>query len=104
MLALFVTAFGNTAANRRLTFGVRGRESLVRDHLAGLTAFGVALAITTATIALLEFVAPNPGRVFDALIAANALATIARFALLRSWIARTGRPSPATIRLERTPS
>ena len=33
--ALALTAVGNTAANRRLTFGVRGREGLVRQHVRG---------------------------------------------------------------------
>ena len=44
-IALIVTAVANTAANRRLTFGVRGRAGLVRQ--AGLVVFGVALALTT---------------------------------------------------------
>ena len=34
-LALALTAVGNTAANRRLTFGVRGRAGLVRHHALG---------------------------------------------------------------------
>ena len=34
-LALALTAVGNTAANRRLTFGVRGRHDLVRHHVRG---------------------------------------------------------------------
>lgn len=54
-LALVATTIGNTAANRRLTFGVRGRGALVHDHLAGLAAFGVALLITTGSIALLDW-------------------------------------------------
>ena len=37
--ALAITAVANTAANRRLTFGVRGREGLARQHLAGLVVF-----------------------------------------------------------------
>jgi CobQ-like glutamine amidotransferase family enzyme len=39
--ALAVTAIGNTAANRRLTFGVRGRAHLLRDHLRGAVVFAV---------------------------------------------------------------
>ena len=34
-VALAITAVANTAANRRLTFGVRGREGLVRHHARG---------------------------------------------------------------------
>jgi putative flippase GtrA len=88
-LALLVSAIGNTAANRRLTFGVRGRQSLVRDHGAGLAAFGIALAITTGSMGLLSMVAPNAGRVVELglLTLANGLATVIRFVLLRTWIA-----------------
>jgi putative flippase GtrA len=91
-VALIVTAIGNTAANRRLTFGVRGRESMGRHHLAGLVAFGVALFITSVAIAALQLAVPRPGRLLEVavLVAANGAATIARFLLLRTWI---GRPS-----------
>jgi putative flippase GtrA len=92
-LALVLTAIANTAANRRLTFGVRGndRGSMVRDQVGGLIALAVALAITTATANLLAVFAPNAGRLVElaALTAANAASTVARFVLLRSWI--TGR-------------
>jgi putative flippase GtrA len=105
-LALLITALGNTAANRRLTFGVRGRESLGRDHLAGLAAFAIALAITSGAVALLDVAVPQAGRAVEllVLIAANTLATIARFVLLRSWIARERRPAPPATHLERTMS
>ena len=86
--ALVVTAIGNTAANRRLTFRITGRETMLRDQAAGLVAFGLALAITTGAVGLLERVAPNPGRALEIviLVAANGLATVARFVLLRTWI------------------
>jgi len=106
-LALVTTAFGNTAANRRLTFGVRGRGSLVRDHAAGLAAFGVALAVTTAGVAGLRAIDPGAGRLVElvVLIGANAVAAISRFALLRSWIAPDRGASPPTLKtLERTVS
>jgi len=91
-LALVLTAIANTAANRRLTFGVRDRDrgpaSMVRDQLVGLLALAVALAITTATASLLAALAPNAGRLVElaALTAANAVSTVARFVLLRRWI------------------
>ncbi|MBV8990301.1 MAG: GtrA family protein, partial [Solirubrobacterales bacterium] len=34
-LALALTAVANTQANRRFTFGVRGRAGLLRQHAAG---------------------------------------------------------------------
>ena len=93
--ALLVTAVGNTAANRRLTFGVRGRGFVVRDQAAGLIALGVALAITTASIGLLGALAPGAHRSVElaVLIVANALATVARFVLLRTLIAGDRRVS-----------
>jgi putative flippase GtrA len=92
-LALVATAVGNTAANRRLTFQVRSREGLARDHAAGLIAFAIALGITTLSIALLGRLAPNAGRIVElaVLVVANGLATVARFVLLRSWL---DRPRP----------
>ena len=92
-IALVVTAIGNTAANRRLTFQVTGRETMLRDQAAGLAAFGLALAITTGAVSLLERLAPNPGRALEivVLVAANGLATVARFVLLHLWI--SARPS-----------
>jgi len=90
-VALVVTAIGNTAANRRLTFGVRGRTSLVRDHAAGLTAFGLALGLTTIAAAGLAAIAPHADRVVElgVLIIANVVATVGRFVLLRTWVGRT---------------
>ena len=106
-VALFVTAIGNTAANRRLTFGKTGRASLLRDHAAGLAAFGIALAITTGAVGLLERVAANPGRALEivVLVAANALATVTRFVFLRSWISAERPSQPTTYdQLEGSPS
>jgi hypothetical protein len=45
-LALLLTAVANTAANRRLTFGVRGSSGMIGDHAVGLLAFGAGLALT----------------------------------------------------------
>lgn len=97
-LALVITAIGNTAANRRLTFGVRGRGSLVRDHLAGLAAFAVALVITSSAIAVLSAVAPDAERTVElgVLIGANAVATLVRFLLLRTWVHRDPLPALAS--------
>ncbi len=96
--ALLVTAVGNTAANRRLTFDVRGRESLARDHAAGLFAFAIALAITSGSLAALDAVTPHPGRALEVavLVFANALATLVRFLMLRMALVRPA-PSPERI-------
>ena len=105
-VALIATTVGNTAANRRLTFGIRGRADLFRDHLAGLAGLAVALTITTLSIGALETTVVHPSRTAElvVLVGANALATICRFGLLRALIARNGRREAASVNLERTPS
>jgi putative flippase GtrA len=88
LIALLVTAIGNTAANRRFTFGVAGGNAVARHHVEGLIVFGIALAITSGSLVALHAVAPEPGRYIDAavLVAANLLATAVRFVLLRGWV------------------
>jgi putative flippase GtrA len=95
-LALVVTAVGNTAANRRWTFDVRGSERLASDHAAGLVAFLIALGISSAGLFVLRVVAPGASRPMEiaVLLLANILATIARFLVLRSWFAAR-RPAVA---------
>jgi putative flippase GtrA len=84
-VALAITAAGNTAANRRLTFEVQGKEGLARHHAAGILALAVALSITSASLGILQAIAPHHGRLTEiaTLVAANAAATIVRFLLLR---------------------
>jgi putative flippase GtrA len=99
LLALLVTTVANTAANRRLTFGVRGRRHNARAHAGGLLAFGLSLTMTTGSISALQVVAPRAGALvgFAALGLANALATVARFVLLRFAIydpRRHSSPAP----------
>ena len=91
--ALLATAIGNTAANRRLTFSIRGRAGLARDHAAGLLALGAALAITSASLAVLQVAAPGAPQAIEVavLVAANAAATLVRFLLLREAF-HPGRP------------
>ncbi|MDQ3871843.1 MAG: bifunctional glycosyltransferase family 2/GtrA family protein [Chloroflexota bacterium] len=104
--ALIATAIGNTAANRRLTFGVRGRRALWRDHLAGVAALGVALVITTTAAGLLQTAVATPGRRVElgVLLAANAFATVVRFGLLRSWTGGERPPTSTIKQLEGRPS
>jgi putative flippase GtrA len=105
-IALFLTAIGNTAANRRLTFGVRDRSSMLRDQAAGMGAFAIALAITTGAVVLLSILAPRAGRPLEiaVLVVANVLATAVRFVLLRAVIApdRADPPAHSADRLEGT--
>jgi len=86
--ALLLTAIGNTALNRRLTFGVRGAADRFRHQLQGLVVFGIGLALTSSSLALLHAIAPAPQRWVEVvvLVAANVGATLVRFLLFRSWV------------------
>ena len=64
---------------------------LVRDHTAGLTAFGLALGLTTIAAAGLDAIALHASRAVElgVLVIANLVATVGRFVLLRTWVGRT---------------
>src|ERR1700691_5145724 len=91
-VSLLVTAVANTAVNRRVTFGIRGRAQAGRHQVRGLIAFGIGLALTSGALALLHHADARPARATEVsvLIAANLLATIVRFGLYRSWVFRGG--------------
>jgi putative flippase GtrA len=86
--ALLLSAVANTAANRRLTFGVRGRERAMRHQAQGLAVFGIGLALTSGSLAALGAAAgtPSHGTELAVLIAANLAATVLRFLLFRTWV------------------
>jgi putative flippase GtrA len=97
----------NTAANRRLTFGVRGRTGAGKAQLQGLLVFAVGLALTSGSLTLVDVVTARPTRAVEvaALVVATSAATVLRFVLLRSWVFRVGTtsrpwtgeaPAPAT--------
>ncbi|MET8308784.1 bifunctional glycosyltransferase family 2/GtrA family protein [Micromonospora sp. NPDC005173] len=85
LLALLVTAVANTAANRRLTFGISGRRHAGRHHVQGLLAFALGLVLTSGSLAVLHAVDGAPTRLVElaVLVAANLAATVLRFVLLR---------------------
>ena len=89
IVALLVCAFANTAANRRLTFALRGRAGRTRHYAAG-TALGLLpLALTLSALAFLSAIgATSLPVMLLVLTAANLLATAARFLLLRNWVFR----------------
>ncbi|SDT37617.1 Glycosyltransferase involved in cell wall bisynthesis [Friedmanniella luteola] len=88
LVALLLTAVANTAANRRLTFGLRGSSGAVAHHLGGMAAFGVGLALTSGSLWLLHHLG-DPGRGLEVavLVLANAAATLVRFLALRQLMA-----------------
>jgi putative flippase GtrA len=93
-LALAVTAVANTAANRRITFRVTQRAGMLRHQLQGLVVFGLALALTTGSLALLSGVDARASRATEVtvLLLANLAATVVRFGLLRLWVFRANLP------------
>ena len=94
-LALLLTAIFNTGANRRLTFGVTGSHELGRHHGQGLLVFGLALAITSGSLAILHATGSQSVAVeVVVLVAANLVATIFRFLALRHWVFRGRRQIP----------
>ncbi len=88
LLALLVTAVANTAANRRLTFGVRGPVRRRRQHAQGLAVFGIGLGLTSASLAVLHLVADGPHPVVEVVVLtlANLAVTVMRFVAMRVWI------------------
>lgn len=94
LVALLVTAVANTAANRRFTFGVRGAGA-ARHQFEGLIVFGIALAITSGSLAGLHAFVEQPHKLLEltVLVLANLVATAVRFVLLRGWVFHPRRAS-----------
>jgi putative flippase GtrA len=89
-ISMLVTAIGNTAVNRRVTFGISGRRHALRHQLRGLIAFAAGLVVTSGALAMLHWMVARPSRTAElaVLLLASLVATLARFALYRSWVFR----------------
>jgi putative flippase GtrA len=107
-VALLLTAIGNTAANRRLTFGVRGRTDLVRHHVRGALVFFLTLALTNGALAVLHGLDGAPSRAVElaVLVGASLVATVTRYVALRTWVftRRRRRSSTALVTTDRSPA
>jgi putative flippase GtrA len=103
LTALLLTAVANTAANRRITFGIRGGAGAAVHHAQGLAVFGLGLVLTSGSLAVLHAVAPGAARAAELLllVAANAAATLLRFVLFRGWVFR---PRPASTPADGAPA
>ncbi|MFJ6907955.1 glycosyltransferase [Streptomyces griseoluteus] len=100
-LALLLSALANTAANRRLTFGVRGRGGAVRHQAQGLVVFAIGLVLTSGSLAALNAATAGPAHSTEiaVLVVANLAATVLRFLLFRAWVfpdRRDPAPVPAS--------
>jgi putative flippase GtrA len=95
--ALAITAVANTQANRRLTFGIQGRPSLLRHHAMAFVVFGLTVAITTESLALLHAIDHSPGGTLETsvLVVASAAATVTRYIGLKTWVFARRRRQPA---------
>jgi len=109
-VSLLVTAVGNTALNRRFTFGIRGRGHSARHQARGLIAFGTGLLLTSAALAALHAISARPPRAAELLVLliANLAATAVRFVLYRRWVFDRNAPpaagQPATARADSRPT
>jgi glycosyltransferase involved in cell wall biosynthesis len=95
-LGLAITAVGNTAANRRLTFGVIGRRRLLRHHAAGAAVFALTLGLTAGALGVLHATAPDASRTVElaVLVIASLVATVTRYVALKTLVfARAKRPA-----------
>jgi putative flippase GtrA len=93
LIALLITAVANTAANRRLTFRVRGADRVWRHQAQGLVVFGVGLGLTSGSLALLGAFSDAPPTSVElvVLVVANLVATGVRFLMMRIWVFRAAR-------------
>jgi putative flippase GtrA len=98
-LALALTAVGNTAANRLVTFGVRGRDRLLRHFAMGSVVYALTLALTSGALLVLHGLNPSPPRGVElaVLIAASVAATVTRYVALRSWVFARSRRAPVVL-------
>ena len=98
-MALAVTAVANTAANRRFTFGVRGRAGLLRQHGLGAVVYAITLGLTSGALAVMHGLDAHPSRALEVgvLMVASAGATVTRYVALRTWVFAVRRARPAAL-------
>ncbi|GAA2165872.1 bifunctional glycosyltransferase family 2/GtrA family protein [Pedococcus bigeumensis] len=96
LVALLVATVGNTALNRRWTFGIRGAGAL-RSQAQGLAVFAVTWLMTAGALALLHATVTSPSTSVATVVvgAATAASTVLRFVAMRSWIFRREPRRPA---------
>lgn len=96
VVALAVCTTANTAANRRLTFSLRGRAGRARHQLAALALAGLPLALSLAALGVLGAAGVwGVGAQLAALTTSQLVAALARFLVLRNWVFRPGAaPTP----------
>jgi glycosyltransferase involved in cell wall biosynthesis len=98
-LSLAFTAVANTQANRRYTFGLRGREGLLGQHAGAALVYLLALALTGGALGLLHALdrAPPRGLEVGVLVLATLFATVTRYVVLRTWVFARGPGGPSRL-------
>lgn len=93
-VSLAITAVGNTAANRRWTFGLKGRERLMRQYAMGAVVYMLTLGLTSGALAVLAGIDPSHSRPVEVtvLVLASIAATVTRYFALRSFVFAIGMP------------
>ena len=87
VIALGACTVVNTAANRRLTFNLRGRTRRVRHQLRGLVAALLPLALNLIALGIAAaFGITSAVPLVLVLTVANAVASLAKFVLLQHWV------------------
>ena len=104
-VALALTAVGNTAANRRFTFRLRGRTDLVRHHLRGAAVFVLTLALSNGALGVLHDIDATPPHAVEltVLVLASLGATVTRYVALKTWVFARRRRHPSPTPQEITP-
>jgi putative flippase GtrA len=89
VVALGICAVANTAANRRLTFALRGAEGRRRHLAAASVVTLLPLAANLVTVAALGAAGVTSlGGMLAVLTMVNAAAALVRFVLFRTWVFR----------------
>jgi putative flippase GtrA len=89
IVALGLCTLANTAANRRLTFAVRGRTGRARQQARGLAVALIPLTLNVLALGALTAAGVVSVAAFViALTLVNALGSFAKFTLLQSWVFR----------------
>ncbi|MGE0879403.1 MAG: glycosyltransferase [Acidimicrobiia bacterium] len=86
LVALAISAAGNIAANRRITFATRGRPGRVRHYGTGLLMTAMPLVFTVSALVLIGTATASFTAALVAVTVANLVATAFRFVLLRTWV------------------
>lgn len=94
-VALVLSTISSTAANRRVTFEVRGPWHVVRHHSLGLTLLALGLGVTSGSLWLLEASVDDPTRLAELAVLglANLAVGLVRFASFRLWMRPHGSRS-----------